>query len=50
MSLHRHHHAEGGHPAAHIALSILRLSVAERLAAVTVLIVVLWAAAFWALT
>ena len=44
---HHHGHAGHAHPAASIAPSILRLSAAERLAAVSVLIALLWAAVYW---
>ena len=46
---HHHHHPGHVHPPASVAPSILRLSVLERLAAVAVLIAVLWGAVFWAM-
>ena len=45
-----HHHAPGhAHPPASISPSILRLSALERVAAVAVVIAVLWGAVFWAM-
>jgi hypothetical protein len=49
-SHHHHHHAGHSHPPAAVAPSILRLSVAERLSFAAVLIALLWAAVFWALS
>jgi hypothetical protein len=49
MEPHHHHHPGRAHPPATVAPSILRLSALERLAAVTVLIAVLWGAVFWAM-
>jgi hypothetical protein len=46
---HHHHHA-GGHPPASVSPSILRLSVFERLIAAGAVIVLIWAAVFWAMT
>jgi hypothetical protein len=47
---HHHHHDPGhAHPPATVAPSILRMSALERLAAVTVVIVVLWGTVMWAL-
>ena len=46
---HHHHHPGEGHPPASISPSILRLSAVERLAASAVLIVLIWAAVFWAM-
>jgi hypothetical protein len=46
-SHHHHHHAGHTHPPAVVSLSILRLSAAERLMAVSVLIAALWAAVYW---
>jgi hypothetical protein len=46
---HHHHHAGHSHPPASVSPSILRLSVAERLLVSAGLIVLLWAAVFWAL-
>jgi hypothetical protein len=43
-----HHHAAGPHPPPAIAPSLLRLSAAQRLAIASVLIALIWAAAFWA--
>jgi hypothetical protein len=47
---HHHHHPGEGHPPASISPSILRLSAIERLAAAAVLIVLIWAAVFWAMS
>jgi hypothetical protein len=49
--VHPHHHHPAGqpHPAATISVSILRLSAFERLAAVALLIALLWAAVLWAM-
>ena len=49
MEPHHHHHPGQVHPPATVAPSILRLSALERLAAVAVLIAVLWGAVFWAM-
>ena len=50
MTLHQHHHHAGhSHPPAAISPSILRLSVAARLAVSATLIAALWCAVFWAL-
>ena len=46
---HHHHHPHSPHPPASIAPSILRLSAAQRLAAVSVLIVAIWAAVYGAM-
>ncbi|MGI8525764.1 MAG: hypothetical protein ACR2K5_06215 [Pseudolabrys sp.] len=46
---HHHHHPGGSHPPAALAVSILRLSVLQRLTLAAAAIVVLWVAAFWAL-
>jgi len=47
---HHHHHPHGhAHPPTAVAPSILRLSVLERLAAVSVLIGLIWAAVYWAI-
>jgi hypothetical protein len=46
---HHHHHPGEGHPPASISPSILRLSAIERLAAASVVIVMIWAAVFWAM-
>ena len=46
---HHHHHPGEGHPPASISPSILRLSAVERLAAAGVVIVLIWAAVFWAM-
>ena len=46
----QHHHAPGdAHPAARLAPSLLRLSAAERLAAVAVAIALLWGVVLWAM-
>jgi hypothetical protein len=48
---HHHHHRPGeGHPPGSVSMSILRLSVVERLAAAGVAIAVIWIAVFWAMT
>jgi hypothetical protein len=47
---HHHHHPGEGHPPASISPSILRLSAIERLAAAAVLIVLIWAAVYWAMS
>jgi hypothetical protein len=51
MTEHHHHHHPLGHahPPAAVAPSILRLSAIERLASVSVLIVLIWAAVYWAM-
>jgi hypothetical protein len=47
---HHHHHRPGEmHPPAAMHLSILRLSVPQRLGVSALLIAVIWAAAFWAM-
>ena len=45
-----HHHHQGGepHPSPTIALSLLRLSASGRLAIAGALVVLIWAAYFWA--
>jgi len=47
---HHHHHPGHAHPSPRIAPSLLRLSAAERVAAVAVLIALLWGAVAWAMT
>jgi hypothetical protein len=47
---HHHHHPGGAHPPAAVSTSILRLSVAERLAAAGIMIAVMWAVVFWAMS
>jgi hypothetical protein len=47
---HQHGHAGRGHPPASVSLSILRMSVGQRLVLSLVLIGVLWAAVVWAMT
>lgn len=49
MEPHHHHHPGHAHPPASVSPSILRLSALERLAAVAILIAVLWGAVFWAM-
>ena len=49
MDAHHHHHPGYAHPPATISPSILRLSALERLAAVAVVVAVLWGAVFWAM-
>jgi hypothetical protein len=44
-----HDHGERPHPPATLSLSLLRLSAAHRLAVAGVLIVLMWAAALWAI-
>jgi len=45
-----HHHRDGtAHPSPTIAPSLLRLSAAQLIAAAGVLIVLIWAAALWAI-
>jgi hypothetical protein len=44
---HHHHHNHGHAEPVSIAPSILRLSAAERLMAVSVLIAALWLAVYW---
>jgi hypothetical protein len=46
---HHHGHAGHAHPPAAVHPSILRLSVAQRLAVAAGLIALIWAAAFWAM-
>ena len=46
---HHHHHPGHGHPPASVSPSILRMSVAERLAIAAALIVLLWGAVLWAM-
>ena len=48
MSMHRHSHGDAPHEPATISPSILRMSAWERLAAVAVVIALLWAAVHWA--
>jgi len=49
MSITRHSHGDAPHEPATLSPSILRLSVWERLAAVAVLIALMWAAVHWAI-
>jgi hypothetical protein len=45
-----HHHPPGqGHPPAAVSPSILRMSIAERLAIAVALIALLWGAVVWAM-
>jgi hypothetical protein len=46
---HHHHHPGEAHPPVTIAPSILRLSAVERLLGAAAVIVVLWAAVYWAM-
>jgi hypothetical protein len=46
---HQHHHPGRGHPPASVAPSILRLSVAQRLAISGALVALVWAAVIWAM-
>jgi len=48
-SAHAHHHPGHVHPPAAAAMSLLRLSVARRLAAAFGLIALIWLAVFWAI-
>jgi len=48
MSMLRHSHGDAPHEPATISPSILRMSAWERLAAVAVVIAMLWAAMYWA--
>jgi hypothetical protein len=43
-----HHHGAEAHPASGISPSLLRLSMATRMAVAGALIAVIWAAVFWA--
>jgi hypothetical protein len=43
-----HHHGGTPHPSPAVSLSLLRLSVAQRLLGAGVLIALIWAAFFWA--
>jgi hypothetical protein len=45
-----HHHPGHAHPPVAVSLSLLRLSVWERLAVAAVMIAVLWGAVFWAIS
>ncbi len=47
---HHHHHPGEAHPSAQVAPSLLRMSVAERLAGAAVVIALLWGAVFWAMS
>jgi hypothetical protein len=50
MSAHLHHHAPGhAHPPAALAPSMLRLSAGQRLAGAAVVILLIWAAVYWAM-
>ena len=49
MSVQHHHHPGHAHPPVSVAPSILRMSVWERLAAVSVVIVLLWVVVEWAM-
>jgi hypothetical protein len=48
VSISRHSHGDAPHAPATVSLSILRLSAWERLAAVAVVIALLWGAVYWA--
>jgi hypothetical protein len=48
-SMTHHHHPGHKHPAATLAPSILRLSAAQRLAAVAGLIALVWLTVLWAI-
>jgi hypothetical protein len=45
----RHHHPGPLHPPASVHPSFLRMAVLQRLAAASVVIAVLWLAAYWAM-
>jgi hypothetical protein len=45
-----HHHSGHVHPPVGVAPSFLRMSAAERLVFVAVALMLLWAAAFWAMS
>jgi hypothetical protein len=45
-----HHHPGRLHPPATVAPSILRLSALERLAAVAVVVALMWGAVYWAMS
>jgi len=47
---HHHHHAGHPHPPARVAPSILRLSAGARLVGALLLILLLWASVYWAMT
>src|SRR4029079_7811441 len=47
---HHHHHPGQAHPSPSISPSLMRLSVAERLAVAAALIALMWAAALWAMS
>jgi hypothetical protein len=44
------HHLDEGHPAAAVSPSLLRLGVAQRLAAAGLLVALIWAVVFWAMS
>jgi hypothetical protein len=46
-----HHHHDSGvaHPAGHVAPSLLRMSVVERLGIAAIAAVLLWGAVWWAI-
>jgi hypothetical protein len=46
---HHHHHGGAPHPSPVLSPSLLRLSAAQRLAGAGMLIVLIWAAFFWAI-
>ena len=50
MDAQHHHHAGHAHPPATVSPSILRLSALQRLAAVAVVVALLWGAVFWAIS
>jgi hypothetical protein len=47
---HHHHNPGDAHPEGRISLSLLRMSVIERIAIAAVAVLVLWAAVWWALS
>ena len=50
MTMHHHHHPGRAHPPVTVMPSILRMSVWERLGAMSGIILVLWAVVFWAMS
>jgi hypothetical protein len=46
---HHRHPEGGGHPAATIAPSILRMALTERLLVVALMVAVIWGAVLWAM-
>jgi hypothetical protein len=46
---HHHHHAGHSHPPAQMTMSLLRLSVWQRLSVAAGVIALIWLAVFWAM-